>query len=96
MPKTLREQFRSALEAKGEKFVQHLSRCDVLTRTKTLSGRPIPYTSFWYIGVNGSLRYGKTRGESYAVPEDIKRRFLAGETLRTLESQGLILAVTSL
>lgn len=77
MAKTLRELLVSALTERGETVEKHLSRCVVMTRKRTLFGdKPVTNESHWYVGVNGSLRYGQTRGGSVAVDEILKKRLL--------------------
>ena len=70
MPKpTLQQRLVDALVATGRgTIVQSRSRKHITLKR--------PDGSFFYVGRNGALRYGKTVSGSIAAPDDFKRRLL--------------------
>ena len=71
MPKTtLQQRLVDALVATGRGTI-------VPSRSRKYITLERPDKSFFYVGRNGALRFGRTVTDSVAAPEDFKRRLLA-------------------
>ncbi|QNT69131.1 hypothetical protein [Defluviicoccus vanus] len=71
MPKTtLQQRLVDALVATGRGTI-------VPSRSRKYITLERPDRSFFYVGRNGALRFGRTVTDSVAAPEDFKRRLLA-------------------
>jgi len=68
---TLRERFAAALIARGSEEVPSKSE-KYLTFT-----RPAKPGTFYFIGVSGALRFGRTSGKSIAASDAFKSKLLA-------------------
>jgi hypothetical protein len=66
--KTLMERFEAALTARGELFVKTTTHYRVLSRTKA---------GFYFLGVNGALRYGSNVSTCRPVSDEFKAKLLA-------------------
>ena len=70
MPKlTLQQRLVDALVATGRGTI-------VPSRSRKYVTLERPDQSFFYVGSNGALRFGKTVSGSIAAPDDFKRRLL--------------------
>ncbi len=70
MPKpTLQQRLVDALVATGRGTI-------VPSRSRKYVTLKRPDKSFFYVGRNGALRFGKTVSGSIAAPDDFKRRLL--------------------
>lgn len=67
MPKTLRERFIEALQARGETEVKRLTGCIVYTRQQG---------GFYFLGSSGSIRVGTNRTTSIPVSNRFKGELL--------------------
>lgn len=71
MPKTtLQQRLVDALVATGRGTI-------VPSRSRKYITLERPDKSFFYVGRNGALRFGRTVTDSVAAPEDFKQRLLA-------------------
>ncbi len=71
MPKTtLQQRLVDALVATGRGTI-------VPSRSRKYITLERPDKSFFYVGRNGAVRFGRTVTDSVAAPEDFKRRLLA-------------------
>lgn len=84
---TLQQKFLKALtEVKGETIVKELSGCVVLTRTQSVTGGAVPAKSYWFIGSNGSVRFGDSRTNSRPLRADMKALLLSWGSRDAIDS----------